>query len=137
MKNKDGYAVHITPGKFMAIHETDLSLDEIRELLECDIFEVVHLRGFPIPKIVMLVDECGKLRDKSINPIASILYAEGADYIAGEALLCKLEYTPGDGYNIAPLGEKEAEIVAGLVQMIVGAFVGEDIKKSAKAQKEA
>lgn len=137
MKNKVGYAVHITPGKYLAIHETDLSVEEIHTLLECDCFELVHLPRFPLPGIVMLVDESGKLKEKGLNPIASILYAAGAEFIAGDALLCKLEYTPGDGYDIAPFGEKEAETVAGVVQWLVGAFVAEDIKNSAQAQKEA
>lgn len=136
MANKVGYAVHITPGRYLATHETDLSVFEIRNLLDCDCFEVVHLPRFPLPGIVMLVDESGKCKEKSVNPIASVLYAAGCDYIAGDALLVKLVYIPGDGMDIAPLDAKEAEIVSGLVSMTVGAFLADEIKNSAQSAEE-
>lgn len=132
MKNNAGYAVHITPGKYLAIHETDLSLEEIHTLLECDHIEVVHMAAFPFPNIVMLIDESGKCKSHSVNPIASVLYGAEGDYIAGDALLVKIETRAGES-DIAPLTLREAETVTGVVSMLLGAYVAEGIKTSVKS----
>ena len=133
MKNKVGYAVHITPGRYLAIHETNLSCEEIRNLLDCRNFEVVHMRAFPFPNIVMLVDESGKCKEHVMNPIASVLYAAEGDYIAGDALLCKIEMTRGGESDISPLTQREAETVAGAIGMLLGGLCAEEIKVGAKS----
>lgn len=131
MKNKVGYAVHITPGRYLAVHETDLSLEEIYNLLECRHIEVVHMKDFPLSNIVMVIDEEGKCKEHTVNPIASVLYGHEGDYIAGDALLVKIENRKRE-WDIAPLSKREADTVAGFVSMLLGARIAEEINASAK-----
>lgn len=132
MKNNTGYAVHITCGRYLARCETDLSFEEIYNLLDCSSIEVVHMHDFPLSNIVMVIDEEGKCKEHSVNPIASVLYGAEGDYIAGDALLVKLEDREGE-LDIAPLTLREAETVSGFVSMLLGAYVAEGIKTSAKS----
>ena len=134
MKNKVGYAVHITCGRYLARCETDLSLEEIHNLLECRHIEVVHMKDFPLSNIVMIIDEEGKCKEHSVNPIASVLYGAEGDYIAGEALLVKVDTVNGET-DIVPMTEREADTVAGFVSMLLGAYVAEEINTSAKSAK--
>ena len=127
MKNKVGYAVHITCGRYLAMPQTDLSLQEIYNLLDCESIETVSFK-FPIPGVIMLVDESGKLNEKRFNPIASILYAAPYDYIGGDALLVKLN---ADRTDFEPFTEEEACQVVGTVRMMVHRYADEDINLAA------
>lgn len=59
---------------------------KVEELLDCSIYESVWIYS----DLVMLVDECGKLKDKPINIRASRFYRGTAygDPIVGDVLIC-------------------------------------------------
>ena len=67
--------------------ERDL-LDQIHDQLDGGFFEVVRCRTLP-RKFVMLVDDCGMLKELPFNPVAQIIY--GAP-IAGTALIMCEDY---------------------------------------------
>lgn len=58
------------------------------------IFETVHIQN--TYDIVMLVDECGKLKSHFVNKFASLLYPgfTFGDYIAGDILIAKIIEVP-------------------------------------------
>jgi hypothetical protein len=71
------------------------TLDELRELLDCEMVEVItppSKTGFP----VMVIDEEGKLNGKPLNEVATAAWQDAAqpgsmrmeDPIVGNALLC-------------------------------------------------
>ena len=67
--------------------ERDL-LDQIHDQLDGGFFDVVRCRTLP-RKFVMLVDDCGMLKELPFNPVAQIIY--GAP-IAGTALIMCEDY---------------------------------------------
>ena len=68
-------------------------LDALYRELHCDSIEIVHARGFRnfLPgDPVIIIDECGKLKDgyeNRVNSLCSLMYAPGFDCIVGDALL--------------------------------------------------
>lgn len=83
--------------------EPEQLLDGFCEALDCDCIETVHLVG----GYLMIIDESGKLKDKPLNPIASILYSrQSSDWIAGDALLARIGSRNGET-DIVPLGTHE------------------------------
>lgn len=59
--------------------------------LDCDTIEIVRVSQFDVffkgfcP--VLIIDECGKLKDKRCNSLCSLFYAAPFDFIVGDALL--------------------------------------------------
>ena len=72
--------------------ETDVSFNEfVHRELDCEIYEAVDVSG-TFKNIMMLVDECGKLRQCYANVIAWMIY-NGMDYydpIVGDVLFVGL-----------------------------------------------
>lgn len=69
-------------------------LDALYRELNCDSIEIVHARGFetffPGARPVIIIDECGKLKDgyeNRVNGLCTLMYAPGMDCIVGDALL--------------------------------------------------
>ena len=60
-------------------------LDTSYELLNCDCIEVVNV----LINNCLIIDDSGKLKEKKINPVCSLLYAGWVvgDYIVGDALI--------------------------------------------------
>ena len=71
---------------------------KVHEFIDCDIFEIVYLSNYG--DLVMIVDESGKLYDKRVNPLASLLYPGTVygDYIVGDVLLGKMTNIDGEFY---------------------------------------
>lgn len=65
----------------------DKLLDTSYELLDCECIEVVSV----LFTNCLIIDDSGKLKEKKVNPICSMLYAGWVvgDYIVGDALLGK------------------------------------------------
>lgn len=61
---------------------------EVYKLIGCDCYESVSIYS----DLVMLVDECGKLKDKPVNARASAFYLGTlyGDPIVGDVLICGL-----------------------------------------------
>lgn len=95
--------------------DSEHPLDGFYETLDCDCIETVHLsRGY-----IMIIDESGKLKDKPMNPIASILYSRQSpdDWIAGDALLARIGSRNGET-DIVSLGTNETEITFSQAQTV-------------------
>ena len=64
-------------------------LEELYEILECELVEMVFLRGSQI----MLIDEEGKLTNSTFNKNATAIFNEvlriSYDWIAGHAIVCE------------------------------------------------
>lgn len=69
-------------------NETDFKLEELYEMLECDMIEVVPLKH----DYIMIIDEEGKLKEKDFNSPATQVYHTAFpnihDVIVGHALVC-------------------------------------------------
>lgn len=76
----DGTSLEVEPknGK-------DFGLQELYQIVGCNMIEIVYLPD----KMILVIDEEGKLQDKPINCQATILCKMSDDYIVGDALLCK------------------------------------------------
>ena len=79
----DGSGELITP-----LNETDFTLSEIQKHVG-GLIEVLHLSG----RLIMIVNEGGKLNGLDINPVATFIAHEnmaihGTDYIVGDAVVC-------------------------------------------------
>lgn len=61
----------------------------IHRYINCDLFEIVH---FPIGNLILIVDECGKLKPHDVNQLASKLYpgTPYGDYIAGDVIIGRI-----------------------------------------------
>lgn len=69
------------------------TLDEVHRLVDCDGVELLFIR---CSRVIMLVDELGKIRRKDINPKATKIYHSAErmnihDWIAGDALVCNYD----------------------------------------------
>lgn len=66
--------------------------EELYEMLECDTVERVFIKG---TRVIMIVDEAGKLRQRPLNIEATMVYRRCRrmidDWIAGDALVCYTE----------------------------------------------
>lgn len=73
----------------IAIENPILTLKEIYLLLDCQTFEIALAFN---DEWFMLVDEEGKLKNRPVNPRASMIYrnvAKVPDIIAGPVIICK------------------------------------------------
>lgn len=73
----------------IAIETPFLSLKDIYLFLNCETFEIATAYK---DEWYMLIDEEGKLKNRPVNPKASMLYREITnipDIIAGPAIICK------------------------------------------------
>lgn len=66
------------------------TLEELYEMLDCETAERVFIEG---TKIIMIVDENGKLKRRPRNQTATMIYHRRQrmnpwDWIAGDALVC-------------------------------------------------
>lgn len=75
---------------------TDFQLEELYELLECDMIQVISLGCTKrFGQTIMVIDESGKLKMHIANEEATKLAwkqhgIDTSDYIAGKALVCSL-----------------------------------------------
>lgn len=66
------------------------TLEELYEMLDCETVERVFIEG---TKVIMIVDENGKLKRRPRNQTATMIYHRRQrmnpwDWIAGDALVC-------------------------------------------------
>lgn len=83
--------------------ESDLNINKLWHQLMNDpdsdlCFETVCMNKSrePFDNLIMMVDECGKLKDHYFNVFATAFYLGGdfGDYIAGDVLVCKMILVP-------------------------------------------
>ena len=110
--------LRIQPNGFMELRDLDQErdlLDVIHDELDGGFFEIVRCRTLP-RKFVMLVDDCGVIKDLPINPVASVIYTRA---IAGTALIMKEDYDDGE-LDLFGMDEDEtAELIKKLHGLIV------------------
>ena len=107
--------------KFILI-KTDMSIstleiedsklfDTAYELCDCSCIEIVNI----LIRNCLIIDNSGKLKDKKVNPLCSLLYAGWVvdDYIVGDALLGKRV-----GPDIIGLNEKELKEMLGYLEYL-------------------
>ena len=68
---------------------TDFQLDELYEILKCELIEIV--RAPKNKECIFVVDEEGKLTRKKFNAVATKMYHFEDDYIVGDVLYCRNE----------------------------------------------
>ena len=91
-----------------------LDVSDLYPVIGCSCVELVHTR---IGRVVILVDESGKVKDPSlkVNPLASKLYA-GAPYgdmIHGPAVVFALRPLPHNhGQDLFPLNKSELNLLS-------------------------
>ena len=97
---------------------TDFSFSWVEKLIGCDMIEIVRPEKLP-RKFVMLIDEEGKLKPNSINPICSWLYGteHHGDPIVGNAMIVKETFVNGEmdfcGMTVEELEELRTTLVNG------------------------
>jgi hypothetical protein len=67
---------------------TDFSLEEMQKFVGGYI-EVAY--PHPYDGMIMVIDEEGKIKQKPINKVATLIYNNTSDVIVGDALLCRSE----------------------------------------------
>lgn len=72
----------------VATEKTHLELQDCYTAIGCEWVEMVNFRAGG-KTYTMIVDEEGKLTGKALNPVASMLYANPYDCIAGKAVITK------------------------------------------------
>lgn len=111
--------LRIQPDGFMELRDLDQErdlLDVIHDELDGGFFEIVRCRTLP-RKFIMLVDDCGVIKDLPINPVASVLYTQA---IAGTALIMKEDIDEYGEPDLFGLDEDEtAELIKKLHGLIV------------------
>lgn len=104
---------------FMELRDLDQErdlLDVIHDELDGGFFEIVRCRTLP-RKFIMLVDDCGVIKDLPINPVASVLYTQA---IAGTALIMKEDIDEYGEPDLFGLDEDETvELIKKLHGLIV------------------
>ena len=110
--------LRIQPDGFMELRDLDQErdlLDVIHEELDGGFFEIVRCRTLP-RKFVMLVDDCGVIKDLPINPVASVIYTQA---IAGTALIMKEDYDDGEPDLFGMDEDETVELIKKLHGLIV------------------
>lgn len=106
---KEKYLVIPTEGpmKLIDIEEKyPQKVKDLKKAIKSDCFDTVISCKFPLPrKIVMIVDDIGKLEEKEINIKASLLYGELYDWIVGDAVIGDYGTVNGEQDIIPPSAE--------------------------------
>lgn len=78
----------------------------IHRYIECGLYEVVSV---PIGDLILIVDECGKLKPHDINQLASKLYlgTPYGDYIAGDVIIGRIGLIQTDVIDGKPFYEHD------------------------------
>lgn len=82
-------------------------LDALYRELNCDSIEIVQMHGFKAffpGRPVIIIDECGKLKDgyeNRVNNLCSLFYAPGIYCIVGDALLGMQQGSEVVPYSVA------------------------------------
>jgi hypothetical protein len=63
-------------------------LPELYKMLDCSMIEVVYPQNPKYSGKILIIDEEGKLTDKSLNLEATRIFGADYDVIVGSALLC-------------------------------------------------
>ena len=102
-------------------------LDALHRELNCDSIEIVQMHGFRVffpGRPVIIIDECGKLKDgfeDRVNGLCSLFYAPGIDCIVGDALLGMQQGPDVVPYSVAmyeDFAKNMAEIFADIIDSI-------------------
>lgn len=110
--------LRIQPDGFMELRDLDQErdlLDVIHDELDGGFFEIVRCRTLP-RKFVMLVDNCGVIKDLPINLVASVIYTQA---IVGTALIMKEDYDDGEPDLFGMDEDDTAELIKKLHGLIV------------------
>tara|TARA_R110001606_G_scaffold397937_1_gene575776 strand:+ start:2206 stop:2481 length:276 start_codon:yes stop_codon:yes gene_type:complete len=62
------------------------TLQELYKIVDCSMVEFLYIDGY-----IMIIDEEGKLNNKSVNDVATYHYrkhSKNHDYVVGNALVC-------------------------------------------------
>lgn len=112
-----GYFVIIHPDASIDVVETPGGNDELHRLLG-GFFDNAYLWDFPLSDVLASVNDIGKLIGLPINPLATYIYNQPADFIVGDFILQKVvrvgEY---DELDQVPFTESEARIVLDILMM--------------------
>ena len=92
------------PTQAIDVAENDL-LSECYKRIRCDCIETVTIK-IQGRSFIMIVDESGKLNGQNYNSRATLLYAPGLEYIAGNAIIGKIADT-ANGLDIVGLDNDE------------------------------
>ncbi len=92
INKKYAYIVISEDGKLELVYKDtpNLELKECYEKVNCRTIEVVHpmLEELNEENLILIVDEDGKLKRKTMNIIASMLFNHPMDVIVGKCILC-------------------------------------------------
>ena len=106
-----------------------LNMDDVRKIIGCDWLEMVHTN---IPGVVMMIDECGKIRQnpRLHNELASRLYGGYVpmpiDDIVGTAVFFALKPTdPLGEMDLFPLSPEQLQLVAAKMGMTLAQLLEE------------
>ena len=112
-----GYFVIIHPDATIETVETPGGCDELHRLLG-GFFDNAYLWDFPLSDVLASVNDIGKLIGLPINPLATYIYRNPADFIVGDFILQKIvrvgEY---DELDQVPFTESEVRIVLDILTM--------------------
>lgn len=114
----------IEPSGFMELKDLDESkdlLDTIHSELNGGFFDLVRCRALP-HKFLMLVDDCGLLKNLQLNPIAQLLYGQP---IAGTAIIMREDFYDGEPDIFGLTSEDVEELMHKLRGLIVITEVNE------------
>lgn len=92
--------------KVFARDDYQFTLEELYELTSCDTIQILRSS---VPGLLLCIDDNGKILDKPINPLGTVLYAPQYDYIVGDVLIgTDFSPNPNDEPDIYALDEDAA-----------------------------
>lgn len=93
------------------------TLQELYELTSCDTIQIIRSS---VPGLLLCIDDNGKMLDKPLNPLGTVLYAPEYDYIVGDVLIgTDFSPNPNDEPDIYALDSDAAAKVVEFLQGII------------------
>jgi len=112
-----GYLIVIHPDASIEMVESPGGAEEIHRFVG-GFFENVYLPDFPFSSVVASMNEEGKLIGLPINPLATYIYGNAADFIVGDFVIQKVERVGEyDELDQVPFTECEARIILEFIKI--------------------
>ena len=111
------YILTVTPDGMLSAKEAEPDLLTRLQEIVGGFIEIVHPKNLPRP-FCMIVDDEGRLKQKPVNEIASILYGYPTACkhpIVGDVAFVKVVELPDGERDIGGLSEQEINMIIGLI----------------------
>ncbi len=117
-------STHSFEPEIVSVDDDTGILEQIGKIIGCEVCQTVRTERLG-GKYILVVDEEGLLKDEPVfNEMASYLYEveKHGEIIAGDAVIVKLSFFPGEGYDLEWLDMEEARALSGTIRIGLAAF---------------